>query len=71
MKHISSFVRPGAERIALTGDMDEALAFRNPDGSIVVLCVEKEGQDKRLAIEIDGRTTEVLLAANSVNTFCF
>lgn len=71
MKHISSFVRPGAERIALTGDLDEALAFRNPDGSIVVLCVEKEGQDKRLAIEIDGRTTEVLLAANSVNTFCF
>jgi glucosylceramidase len=33
-RHYSQYIQPGATRIALTGSTD-ALAFQNPDGSIV------------------------------------
>jgi glucosylceramidase len=35
-RHVSQFVVPGARRLAITGNGD-ALAFKNPDGSIVTI----------------------------------
>ena len=35
MKHFSAFIAPGAKRIGATG-RDDVLAFRNPDGALVV-----------------------------------
>jgi glucosylceramidase len=36
-RHFSQYVAPGARRVATTGTAVDTLAFRNPDGSIVVV----------------------------------
>lgn len=38
MKHFSHFVNPGAHKIKTSGDTSNLLAFKNPDGSVVVVC---------------------------------
>ncbi len=37
VKHFSHFIRPGARKLRVTGDRKSELAFRNPDGSIVLV----------------------------------
>jgi len=36
-RHFSQYVTPGAKRVATTGTAVDALAFKNPDGSIVAI----------------------------------
>ena len=67
MKHISHYVMPGAVLLGTEG-YDEALAFRNPDGGIVILVAEKEGVDKVLRIQTGKKSTELKIQANSLNT---
>lgn len=68
MKHISRYVMPGAVYLGTGGSMEEAMAFRNPDGSIVVLTAEKTGTPRNLTIEAGKKTIKVNIPANSVNT---
>jgi glucosylceramidase len=68
MKHISGFVRPGAVYLGTEGSMEEAMAFRNPDGSIVVLAAEKTGTPRDLTIKAGDKSLKVNIPANSVNT---
>ncbi len=68
MKHISHFVEKGAKYLKASGDANEFIAFKNNDGSIVVLFIEKDGVDKTLNIAIDGKATSVNIKANSINT---
>lgn len=67
MKHISHYVMPGAVLLGTEG-YDEALAFRNPDGGIVILVAEKEGVDKVLRIQTGKKSTDLKIQANSLNT---
>lgn len=71
IKHFSHFIKKGAVRLNLAGTMTEALAFLNPDGSIVLLCMEKEGKDKCMIVNINGKSEKVYLKANSLNTWNF
>jgi glucosylceramidase len=71
MKHISGYVRPGAVYLGTEGSMEEAMAFRNPDGSIVVLAAEKTGTPRDLTIKAGNRTVKVNIPANSVSTIVF
>ena len=71
MKHISKYVRPGAVYLGTAGSMEEAMAFRNPDGSIVVLAAEKTGEARNLTITAGKRTIKVNIPANSVSTIVF
>ena len=71
MKHISSYVRPGAVYLGTAGSMEEAMAFRNPDGSMVVLAAEKTGEARKLTITAGKRTVKVNIPANSVSTIVF
>jgi O-glycosyl hydrolase len=48
--------------------MEEAMAFRNPDGSIVVLAAEKTGTPRDLTIKAGDKSLKVNIPANSVNT---
>jgi O-glycosyl hydrolase len=48
--------------------MEEAMAFRNPDGSIVVLVAEKTGEPRKLTITADKKNVTVNVPANSVST---
>ena len=68
MKHISRYVMPGAVYLGTGGSMEEAMAFRNPDGSTVVLTAEKTGTPRNLTIEAGKKTIKVNIPANSVST---
>ena len=47
------------------------MAFRNPDGSMVVLVAEKTGEARKLTIKAGKRTIKVNIPANSVSTIVF
>ena len=70
MKHLSRFVAPGAVRLGLQGAWtSDALAFANPDGTIVVV-VGNPFKDARQFTFDDGSTKlTVMLAGDSYNTF--
>ena len=68
MKHISHYVQPGAVYLGTSGSMEEAMAFRNPDGSIVVLVAEKTGEPRKLTITAGKKNVTVNVPANSVST---
>ena len=68
MKHISRYVKPGAVYLGSSGTMEEAMSFRNPDGSIVILAAEKTGEPRNLTISAGKKTVRVNIPANSVST---
>jgi glucosylceramidase len=50
--HFSRFVRPGARRVAIGNPRDdlEATAFRNPDGSVAVVAMNRT--EKPIALDV-------------------
>lgn len=68
MKHISHYVLPGAVYLGTSGSQSEALAFKNPDGRIIILVAEKEGVERKLSITFDKKTLSVPLAPDSIST---
>lgn len=69
MKHISHFVEKGAFFIKTKGTAsDNCLVFRNPDNSIIVLTVENTGKNYNLRIKYNGKSKDVSIKANSINT---
>ncbi|MCW3089846.1 MAG: beta-glycosidase [Ferruginibacter sp.] len=69
MKHLSHFVKPGAQRVATSGTFNNVLAFINPDKSVVVVVQNESDTDKKLQIKLGKQTLSPLLKANSFNTF--
>ena len=68
LKHASHYVMPGAVRIVLEDSYPDALCFRNPDKSIIVLAANKSETPKEVGISLGGKTHVVTLPAESVNT---
>ena len=69
MKHISHFVQQGAHFLLTTGEAtDNTLSFLNPDGSVVVLIVENQGEAQQLEIFHKGKTYPFAIAPSSINT---
>ena len=54
--------------LGTSGSLDEAMAFLNTDGSIVILAAEKTGEPRDLTIQAGSKTVKVNLPANSVST---
>ncbi len=52
-RHFSQYVAPGATRIGLTGSTD-AIAFQNPDGSIVTEVYNKDAAAKTVTVDVSG-----------------
>ena len=70
LKHVSHLVAAGARRIptlSYTGHENQ-LAFRNPDGSLVIVVQNDLGEESTMSFFIDGRALEVTLPADSLNT---
>lgn len=67
LKHFSHYVLPGAKAITLPSDKD-ALAFRNPDGSIIVIAANFNKEAKDLTVSISGDKTTVTLKPESFST---
>lgn len=56
-RHLSYFVDPGAVRLGTSGSAD-ALAFRNPNGSIVTVIHNGGGQSSQVTLGVGGRTVQ-------------
>jgi len=68
MKHLSRFVQPGARRLETQGTFDNALAFANPDRSIVAVMRNESSVDKAVAIAAAGNRVRVSMEPDSLNT---
>jgi glucosylceramidase len=69
--HLSKFVRPGAVRIDSTGYGDggvQNVAFRNPDGTIVLVAVNSGGT-QNFQVSYGGQTFGYQLAGGAMATF--
>jgi glucosylceramidase len=72
--HVTRFVRPGAVRIGSTtgaGTVQD-VAFRNPDGSVVLLAVNDDwdgGPAQAFNVTLGGRTFSYALPPGAVATF--
>ena len=68
--HFARFVQPGARRIlcATSHDALEAAAFRNPNGQIVVVLLNRTDENWRVALKIDDQPAAVESLAHSIVT---
>jgi glucosylceramidase len=68
LKQLSHFVDLGARRLETTGTCDDTLAFRNPDGSTVVLVRNERPGPAMIQVQLHGLTLAIELPADSVGT---
>jgi len=62
-RHFSQYITPGATRIATTGS-SEALAFKNPDGTIITQVYNKEDTAKTMTVGVQGTLYQFALPAH-------
>ena len=67
MKHVSHFVTPGAYRLEVEKG-ENVLAFQNSNGQIVIVCVNKETQEKSIEIECGKGRICLQMPSKSFNT---
>ncbi|PCH67284.1 MAG: beta-glycosidase [Bacteroidales bacterium] len=68
MKHVSHFVKPGAQKIEVNGKNKEVLAFQNPDKSIIVVLANTTSTPDTFHIQLGENIYAPVLEANSFNT---
>lgn len=69
MKHFSRFIKRGAVRIGLEGQWSSnTLAFRNPDGQLVIVVANPFTDEKELVIKNNTDTYSFKLKEKSFNT---
>ncbi len=68
LKHLTHFVDVGARSVATTGTCDDALAFLNPNGSVVLLVRNQLPHIQMLQIQIRDRAIAIELPPDSVGT---
>lgn len=70
IRHLAQFVRPGARMIpadSFLGFTDQ-LAFRNPDGSLVLIASNQLGQPQTVRFVVGGKMLAIDMEADSLNT---
>lgn len=68
--HFSRFVKRGAVRIGSSSFTDSiiATAFKNPDGELVVIVLNRGDNTKQIRLRLEGITAPVELPGHSLNT---
>lgn len=70
LAHASHFLRPGARRIASSQtDTIADVAFRNPDGTLILLVHNRSGKPTGLTVREGGREFHAVLPAGEVVTY--
>lgn len=69
--HYSHFVQPGAHRIAHKGEWADAMAFRNPDGTVVVVFSNQQEKRRELTVALGTARRVVVLPPKSFATLVF
>ena len=70
LKHVSHYVQPGAQLLRLPAEAD-ALAFRNPDGQVVLVAANPEKQPRDLLVKSGRKACSLSLPPCSFNTLVF
>ncbi len=68
--HFSRYIKPGAFRIATTiyTDEIEQVAFKNPDGSIVVVIQNRTASARNISLRMNDHLIDLKLPAESIST---
>lgn len=71
LKHVSHFVRPGARLVPTLSyaGYENQLAFRNPDGSLVLVMQNDTAQEMPVSILVGDQVVSPVLPADSLSTF--
>jgi len=70
MGHFSKHVLPGATRIASTSSTDDVkqVAFKNPNGEVVIVLQNETENDHTMTLEIDGVNHPIKISKRSIST---
>jgi glucosylceramidase len=68
LQHFSHFIVPGARSLALPRAGLPALAFRNPDGEIVLVVANPSAAPRVIAVQCDGRWLQAACPSHSFST---
>jgi glucosylceramidase len=71
--HFSKFVHPGARRITSSSNRDllETTAFKNPDGKIAVIVMNKSDQKLPYILWVSGKAVKMESLPHSIATLVF
>lgn len=61
-RHVSQYVDPGASRVSVQGG--DSLAWKNPDGDIVLVTYNDEGSPAQRTVSIAGKTYSITIPGN-------
>ena len=67
-RHFSQYVAPGAKRVATSGTPVDALAFKNPDGSIVAVMYNSGTAARTVTLSIGGSRFQFSVPASGFAT---
>lgn len=70
--HFSRYIKKGAKRILCLNDSDKgvySVAYKNPDGQIVIVVQNELSRRNRLAVSVDGKGMNTELPPHSITTF--
>jgi glucosylceramidase len=69
--HFTRFIKPGAQRVLCAASRQdlESTAFVNPDGSVVVVVMNRTEQAIAFALRLDTKTTATELPPRSIATY--
>jgi len=68
LKHLTHFVDVGAHLVETSGTCDDALVFRNPDGTLVLLLRNELTHAQRISVRIEQRIVAIELPPDSIST---
>lgn len=69
LRHASHYILPGAKYIRLEGSYDNALAFVNTEGSIIVMSVNNSDAPVTITMKVGKKNLTATMQPKSVNTF--
>jgi glucosylceramidase len=67
-RHLSQYAAPGAKRVATSAGADVAVAFKNPDGSIVTTIYNSGSSAKTTTLAVGGAKVQFSIPANGFAT---
>jgi glucosylceramidase len=68
-RHVSQYVVPGAKRVEAAGG--DAVAFKNPDGSLVAIAYNSGGANENYSVAIGGKTLQFAMPASGWATIYY
>ena len=71
--HFSRFIKPGAKRLLTTRYTSnlECVAFRNPDGEMVLVVMNRTEKPQRFELLVEGKACKMEMEAHSIITACW